>query len=144
MKKVENIVAKGEIARFEQFLLLSLCFQKAVCCKGFRKRRKRQLLIMNHIQTSVADSCKLSCVSQSSNEVVTFDSLVDNGTPCSYDNYNSICIDGKCQVNLCFTIYNFFYSAAIERKHVFISRRALDKGLHDPTTLCFAWSKLIT
>ena len=29
--KVENIVAKGEIARFEQFLLLSLCFQKAVC-----------------------------------------------------------------------------------------------------------------
>ena len=36
--KVENIVAKGEIARFEQFLLLSLCFQKAVCCKGVRKR----------------------------------------------------------------------------------------------------------
>ena len=30
--KVENIVVKGEIARFEQFLLLSLCFQKAVCC----------------------------------------------------------------------------------------------------------------
>ena len=32
--KVENIVAKDEIARFEQFLLLSLCFQKAVCCRG--------------------------------------------------------------------------------------------------------------
>ena len=31
--KVENIVAKGEIAYFEQFLLLSLCFQKAVCCR---------------------------------------------------------------------------------------------------------------
>ena len=26
-----NIVAKGEIAHFEQFLLLSLCFQKTVC-----------------------------------------------------------------------------------------------------------------
>ena len=26
--KVENIVAKGEIACFEQFLLLSPCFQK--------------------------------------------------------------------------------------------------------------------
>ena len=26
--KVKNIVAKGEIACFEQFLLLSLCFQK--------------------------------------------------------------------------------------------------------------------
>ena len=37
--KVENIVAKGEIARcFEQFLLLKLCFQKAVCCRGVRKR----------------------------------------------------------------------------------------------------------
>ena len=36
--KVENIVAKGEIARFVQFLLLSLCFQKAVCCRGVRKR----------------------------------------------------------------------------------------------------------
>ena len=29
MKKVENIVAEGEIARFEQFLLLSLRFQKS-------------------------------------------------------------------------------------------------------------------
>ena len=28
---------KGEIARFEQFLLLSLCFQKACCCRGVRK-----------------------------------------------------------------------------------------------------------
>ena len=36
--KLENIVAKGEIARFEKFLLLSLCFQKAVCCRGVRKR----------------------------------------------------------------------------------------------------------
>ena len=36
--KVESIVAKGEIARFEQFLLLSLCFQKAICWRGVRKR----------------------------------------------------------------------------------------------------------
>ena len=34
---VENITAKGEIACFEQFILLSLCFQKAVCCKGTKK-----------------------------------------------------------------------------------------------------------
>ena len=27
-KRVENIVGKGEIARYEQFLLLSRCFQK--------------------------------------------------------------------------------------------------------------------
>ena len=36
--KVEDIVEKEEIACFEQFLLLSLCFQKAVCCRGVRKR----------------------------------------------------------------------------------------------------------
>ena len=35
--KVENIVEKEVIARVEQFLLLSLCFQKAVCCRGGRK-----------------------------------------------------------------------------------------------------------
>ena len=29
MKKVENIVAKGEIVRYEQFLLLLQCFQKS-------------------------------------------------------------------------------------------------------------------
>ena len=29
---------KGVIARFEQFLLLSLCIQKAVCCRGIIKR----------------------------------------------------------------------------------------------------------
>ena len=34
----ENIIAKEEIAHFEQFLLLSLCFQIAVCCRGVRKR----------------------------------------------------------------------------------------------------------
>ena len=28
-KQVENTVGKGEIARYEQFLLFSLCFQKA-------------------------------------------------------------------------------------------------------------------
>ena len=32
--KVENIVAKGEIACFVQFLLLSLCFQIAICCRN--------------------------------------------------------------------------------------------------------------
>ena len=40
MKKVENIVAEGEIACFEQFHPLSECFQKAssaeasLCVKG--------------------------------------------------------------------------------------------------------------
>ena len=36
--KVDNIVTKEEIACFVQLLLLSLCFQKAVCCRGVRKR----------------------------------------------------------------------------------------------------------
>ena len=29
LKKIENIVAKGEIGNFEQFLLLTQCFQKS-------------------------------------------------------------------------------------------------------------------
>ena len=29
---VENILGKGEIARYEKFLLFPQCFQKAVCC----------------------------------------------------------------------------------------------------------------
>ena len=37
LKTVENIVAKVEIARFEQFLLLSQCFSKVACCRGVRK-----------------------------------------------------------------------------------------------------------
>ena len=38
--KMENIVSKGEIARFEQFLVLSLCFQKAVESVFMRERVK--------------------------------------------------------------------------------------------------------
>ena len=35
-KRVENTVGKGEIARYEQFLLLPQCFQKA-CFQGASK-----------------------------------------------------------------------------------------------------------
>ena len=38
MHRVENMVTKGEITCFEQFLLLLPCFQKAVCYRGIRKR----------------------------------------------------------------------------------------------------------
>ena len=36
-KRVENTVGKGEIARYEQFLLFPQCFQKA-CFPGASKR----------------------------------------------------------------------------------------------------------
>ena len=36
-KWVENTVGKGEIARYEQFLLIAQCFQKA-CFQGASKR----------------------------------------------------------------------------------------------------------
>ena len=39
MNRVENIMTKGEIDRFEQFLPLSPCFQKVVCCRGVEKRQ---------------------------------------------------------------------------------------------------------
>ena len=35
-KRIENTVGKGEIARYEQFLLFPQCFQKA-CCPGVSK-----------------------------------------------------------------------------------------------------------
>ena len=40
-------MAKGEIVRFEQFLLLSICFQNTVCCRGVRKRLKREMVKVN-------------------------------------------------------------------------------------------------
>ena len=44
--KVENIVEKGEIARFEQFLLFSLCFKKlSIWGKG-----------LTHFDVSAADN----------------------------------------------------------------------------------------
>ena len=43
--KLENIVAKEEIARLEQFLLLSLCFQNSVCCSGVYMREMAEVYI---------------------------------------------------------------------------------------------------
>ena len=31
LNRVENIVAKGKISHYEQFLLLPQCFQKVIC-----------------------------------------------------------------------------------------------------------------
>ena len=41
--KLENIVAKGEIARFEQFILLSQSFQKADVRKRLYEGRVKKL-----------------------------------------------------------------------------------------------------
>ena len=59
------------------------------------------VMVFNTLQSfyiSEEDLCKLTCVSASSGEVVTFDTLVDNGTPCTYDEPNNICLDGTCIV----------------------------------------------
>ena len=37
-KRVKNTVGKGEIARFEQFLLFPRCFQKTLHCRHVRTR----------------------------------------------------------------------------------------------------------
>ena len=34
LNRVENIVAKGKVASFEQYLLLSLCFQKSYAAEA--------------------------------------------------------------------------------------------------------------
>ena len=45
--RVENTVGKGEIARYEQFLLFPLCFQKA-CFPGASKKKRRWQVIKSH------------------------------------------------------------------------------------------------
>lgn len=52
--------------------------------------------------------CVLSCVSNLTGEIETFDNIpVDNGVPCSYDEANNICVDGKCMVSVQY-IQTFF------------------------------------
>ena len=71
---MQNIVAKWEISGFEQFLLLSLCFQNAVCCRGvfIRERDKQNQtlailidnkppLIQTYFESSVADNFWKQC-----------------------------------------------------------------------------------
>ena len=42
----------------------------------------------------------LTCISNKTKEVATFDDMpVDNGTPCTYDEPNNICVDGECIVS---------------------------------------------
>ncbi|XP_041363454.1 A disintegrin and metalloproteinase with thrombospondin motifs 3-like [Gigantopelta aegis] len=43
------------------------------------------------------DYCKQTCISSSTQEVVSIDVLVEDGTPCTYNDHYTICIDGKCQ-----------------------------------------------
>ena len=49
-KRVENTVGKGEIARYEQFLLFPHCFQKA-CFQG-RQKVSLSGNGLNHFQTT--------------------------------------------------------------------------------------------
>ena len=45
MKSIEKILAKGEIAHHEQFLLLQQCFQ-VICCRCVCMWKKSQNVIM--------------------------------------------------------------------------------------------------
>ena len=52
-KRVENTVGKGEIARYEQFLLFPQCFQKA-CFQGVSKDRVMVLVNCTSAQCVVS------------------------------------------------------------------------------------------
>ena len=54
--KQENIVAKGEIARFKQFLLVSPCFQKAVCYRVYMRERVKQLMLYFRLKLNATDN----------------------------------------------------------------------------------------
>ena len=43
LKKVENFVAKGEIAHFEQFLQLSQCFQNSSAAEASERHQKASM-----------------------------------------------------------------------------------------------------
>ena len=55
---------KGEIARFVQFLLLSLCFQKAVCCRGVRKLLGKGLMQTPAVSMGMTGNVKLLYMSE--------------------------------------------------------------------------------
>ena len=52
-KREENIVGKGEIARYEQFLLFPQCFQKA-CFPGASKG----VIVWEWVKSQVGTECK--------------------------------------------------------------------------------------
>lgn len=50
------------------------------------------------------DECKLRCVSAQTGDQLVAEKHVDDGTLCSYDDQDDICIKGKCVVRtLAFT-----------------------------------------
>ena len=55
-KQVENTVGKGEITRYEQFLLFPQCFQKA-CLQGASKG----VIVSGWVNTCAF--CKIFCIS---------------------------------------------------------------------------------
>ena len=56
-------MAKGESACLEQFLLLSLCFQKPVCCRGVRNIYMRER-VNNFPHTTNAQQTSLKTLRQ--------------------------------------------------------------------------------
>ena len=87
LKKVEKIMAKGEIARFEQFLLLSQCFQKssAVDASKCMYRLERVNSFLHPFSSINAHQClfKLLCEKENINYKITF--------PYYAKGYNSNC-----------------------------------------------------
>ena len=56
LKEVENIVAKGEIARFEQLVLLSQCFQKSSAAEASESVSvRRKVNLFPHTTKLTAD-----------------------------------------------------------------------------------------
>ena len=60
LKRVENIVVKGEIARFGQFFLLSQCYQKSSAAEAsesiYMWERVKKLLCLQADEFSVIDT----------------------------------------------------------------------------------------
>ncbi|KAL3876085.1 hypothetical protein ACJMK2_033966 [Sinanodonta woodiana] len=82
---------------------------KSEDCSEYSDSRAMQCSVMDVLQIrrglntwlpyqvdKVSDRCNLTCRSKETGEVATFDRYVEDGTPCSYDEPDDICLNGAC------------------------------------------------
>ncbi|CAL4063966.1 unnamed protein product, partial [Meganyctiphanes norvegica] len=74
---------------------------KAQQCKNLRNRvkldrRRAKLNWLSYEPKNKKKKCLLSCYSHATNEIFIGKEFVTDGTPCTYDNQNDICVQGKC------------------------------------------------
>ncbi|XP_006815023.1 A disintegrin and metalloproteinase with thrombospondin motifs 3-like, partial [Saccoglossus kowalevskii] len=63
--------------------------------------KKRKHTWLPHENSNSSLQCKLSCISEETHDLSVSSLNVIDGTRCSYDNSNNICVQGQCQIVGC-------------------------------------------